>query len=73
MDKTVGYPTAIAAKMILEGIWYYYYFMHNTPLVYTGRIQRKGIVFPLTKDIYEPILKELKTYFNPATVKSTSL
>ncbi|XP_065907187.1 alpha-aminoadipic semialdehyde synthase, mitochondrial-like [Dysidea avara] len=56
MDKTVGFPTGIAAKMILE-----------------GRIPRKGIVLPVTKDIYEPILEELKTYVKPAAVLSTAL
>ena len=39
----------------------------------TGRIPRKGIVLPVTKDIYEPILEELKTYVKPAAVLSTAL
>ncbi|KAK3102273.1 hypothetical protein FSP39_010099 [Pinctada imbricata] len=43
MAKTVGLPTAIATKMILD-----------------GEIQRKGIVVPLTKDIYRPILMRLR-------------
>ncbi|XP_058047317.1 alpha-aminoadipic semialdehyde synthase, mitochondrial isoform X1 [Ahaetulla prasina] len=43
MAKTVGYPTAIAAKMILE-----------------GEINSKGMIVPLTKDIYGPILKHIQ-------------
>ncbi|XP_063783261.1 alpha-aminoadipic semialdehyde synthase, mitochondrial [Pseudophryne corroboree] len=43
MSKTVGYPTAIAAKMVLD-----------------GEIDSKGLVIPLTKDIYGPILERVK-------------
>ncbi len=43
MAKTVGYPAAIAADMILS-----------------GKITRKGVCIPVTKDIYEPILLELE-------------
>ncbi|XP_019934960.2 alpha-aminoadipic semialdehyde synthase, mitochondrial [Paralichthys olivaceus] len=43
MAKTVGYPTAIAARMVLE-----------------GEINTKGLVAPMTKDIYGPILARLK-------------
>nr|XP_020449122.1 alpha-aminoadipic semialdehyde synthase, mitochondrial isoform X1 [Monopterus albus]XP_020449123.1 alpha-aminoadipic semialdehyde synthase, mitochondrial isoform X1 [Monopterus albus] len=43
MAKTVGYPAAIAARMVLE-----------------GEISTKGLVFPLTKDIYGPALAQLK-------------
>ncbi|XP_032076395.1 alpha-aminoadipic semialdehyde synthase, mitochondrial isoform X1 [Thamnophis elegans] len=43
MAKTVGYPTAIVAKMILE-----------------GEINSKGVIVPLTKDIYGPILKRIQ-------------
>jgi len=43
MAKTVGYPAAIAADMILS-----------------GRITRKGVCIPVTKDIYEPVLTELE-------------
>jgi saccharopine dehydrogenase-like NADP-dependent oxidoreductase len=42
MAKTVGYPAAIAADMILS-----------------GKIDRKGVCIPVTRDIYEPILSEL--------------
>ena len=42
MAKTVGYPAAIAADMILS-----------------GKITRKGVCIPVTKDIYEPVLVEL--------------
>lgn len=43
MAKTVGYPVAIATKLILN-----------------GKIDKKGVVIPTTRDIYTPILKELK-------------
>lgn len=43
MAKTVGYPTAIATKMVLE-----------------GEIQKKGMIVPMTQDIYKPMLKRLK-------------
>ncbi|ESO06790.1 hypothetical protein HELRODRAFT_110863 [Helobdella robusta] len=43
MSATVGFPTAIAAKMVLQ-----------------GEIQEKGMVLPLSPDIYRPILKRLQ-------------
>ncbi|XP_054750865.2 alpha-aminoadipic semialdehyde synthase, mitochondrial-like [Lytechinus pictus] len=43
MAITVGYPVAIATKMVLE-----------------GEIQQKGVVLPLSKDIYKPILNRLQ-------------
>ena len=45
MSKTVGLPTAIATKMILEGV-----------------IKEPGIHRPTKKEIYNPILTELKDY-----------
>ncbi|NXI43943.1 AASS protein, partial [Galbula dea] len=43
MAKTVGYPTAIAAKMVLD-----------------GEIDAKGMVIPLRKDVYGPILERIR-------------
>ncbi|KAL2308952.1 hypothetical protein Nmel_005129 [Mimus melanotis] len=43
MAKTVGYPTAIAAKMVLD-----------------GEITAKGMVIPLTKNVYGPILERVQ-------------
>ncbi|XP_040018359.2 alpha-aminoadipic semialdehyde synthase, mitochondrial isoform X1 [Gasterosteus aculeatus] len=43
MAKTVGYPAAIAARMVLD-----------------GEITTKGLVVPMTKDIYGPALACLK-------------
>ncbi|KAK5621415.1 hypothetical protein CRENBAI_007638 [Crenichthys baileyi] len=43
MAKTVGYPAAIAARMVLD-----------------GEIVTKGLVVPMTKDIYGPALARLK-------------
>lgn len=42
MAKTVGYPAAIAAKMVLD-----------------GEIQNTGMVYPLTPEIYRPMLSRL--------------
>jgi len=42
-------------------------------LLFIGKIKRKGIVLPLTKDVYGPILQELKSYINPAIVESNPL
>ncbi|XP_060893053.1 alpha-aminoadipic semialdehyde synthase, mitochondrial [Labrus mixtus] len=43
MAKTVGYPAAIAARMVLE-----------------GEITTKGLVLPMTKEVYGPALARLK-------------
>ncbi|GAA6227679.1 alpha-aminoadipic semialdehyde synthase, mitochondrial [Lates japonicus] len=43
MAKTVGYPAAIAARMVLD-----------------GEISTKGLVVPMTKEIYGPALARLK-------------
>ncbi|XP_053741901.1 alpha-aminoadipic semialdehyde synthase, mitochondrial [Synchiropus splendidus] len=43
MAKTVGYPAAIAARMLLD-----------------GEITTKGLVVPMTKEIYGPALARLK-------------
>jgi len=43
MAKTVGYPIAIACKLILQ-----------------GKLKSKGVRLPVTQDIYEPVLEELK-------------
>jgi saccharopine dehydrogenase-like NADP-dependent oxidoreductase len=43
MAKTVGFPLAIATRMILE-----------------GKIKERGVLLPLSKAIYEPVLSELE-------------
>ncbi|XP_029378584.1 alpha-aminoadipic semialdehyde synthase, mitochondrial [Echeneis naucrates] len=43
MAKTVGYPAAIAARMVLD-----------------GEISTKGLVTPMTKELYGPALARLK-------------
>ncbi|KAM7003257.1 LOW QUALITY PROTEIN: alpha-aminoadipic semialdehyde synthase, mitochondrial [Tautogolabrus adspersus] len=43
MAKTVGYPAAIAARMVLD-----------------GEITTKGLVVPMTKEVYGPALARLK-------------
>uniref|UniRef100_A0AAY4BA69 Alpha-aminoadipic semialdehyde synthase, mitochondrial n=1 Tax=Denticeps clupeoides TaxID=299321 RepID=A0AAY4BA69_9TELE len=54
MAKTVGYPAAIAARMVLN-----------------GEITTKGLVVPMTKDIYAPVLKRLQEEGLHFTSKST--
>ncbi|RWS31267.1 Alpha-aminoadipic semialdehyde synthase-like protein [Leptotrombidium deliense] len=56
MAKTVGYPAAIAARMLLE-----------------GEIQEKGIVVPMSTEIYSPMLKRLKDEGISAVEKITKL
>ncbi|XP_061697496.1 alpha-aminoadipic semialdehyde synthase, mitochondrial isoform X2 [Syngnathoides biaculeatus] len=43
MAKAVGYPAAIAARMLLD-----------------GEISTKGVVVPMSKEVYGPALKRLK-------------
>ncbi|CAG01078.1 unnamed protein product, partial [Tetraodon nigroviridis] len=43
MARTVGYPAAIAARMLLD-----------------GEIRTKGLVVPMTREIYGPVLTRLK-------------
>lgn len=43
MAKTVGYPAAIAARMVLD-----------------GEITSRGLVLPMTKEVYGPALARLK-------------
>ncbi|XP_041964997.1 alpha-aminoadipic semialdehyde synthase, mitochondrial [Alosa sapidissima] len=54
MAKTVGYPAAIAAQMVLN-----------------GEITTKGLVVPMTKDIYGPVLTRLKEEGLQFTTKTT--
>jgi saccharopine dehydrogenase-like NADP-dependent oxidoreductase len=56
MAITVGYPVAIASKLIL-----------------TGEITSTGVKLPTTKDIYEPILKELESLGIKFTEKEIEL
>uniref|UniRef100_A0A8C9TUU6 Aminoadipate-semialdehyde synthase n=1 Tax=Scleropages formosus TaxID=113540 RepID=A0A8C9TUU6_SCLFO len=54
MAKTVGYPAAIAARMVLD-----------------GEIKSKGLVMPLTKNVYNPILRRLQAEGVQYTIKSS--
>lgn len=54
MAKTVGYPAAIAARMLLN-----------------GEMNVKGLVVPMTKNIYAPVLKRLQEEGLQFTTKST--
>lgn len=54
MAKTVGYPAAIAARMLLD-----------------GEIRSKGLVIPMTKEVYGPALARLKEEGIQIVSKST--
>uniref|UniRef100_A0A8C6SNZ0 Aminoadipate-semialdehyde synthase n=1 Tax=Neogobius melanostomus TaxID=47308 RepID=A0A8C6SNZ0_9GOBI len=54
MAKTVGYPVAIAARMLLD-----------------GEIRSKGLVVPMTKEVYGPALARLKEEGIQIVSKST--
>ncbi|XP_030622605.1 alpha-aminoadipic semialdehyde synthase, mitochondrial [Chanos chanos] len=54
MAKTVGYPAAIAARMVLN-----------------GELNIKGLVVPMTKNIYGPVLRRLQEEGLRFTCKST--
>lgn len=56
MAKTVGYPTGIVTKMILE-----------------EEIQDKGLVLPLSLNIYRPVLKRLKAEGIAAVTKTSEI
>lgn len=45
MSKTVGFPLAIATKMLIN-----------------GQISEKGVIMPLSKEVYNPILDELEQF-----------
>jgi saccharopine dehydrogenase-like NADP-dependent oxidoreductase len=45
MARTVGFPAAVAAQYMMEGI-----------------ITRKGVIDPTPRDVYVPVLRELKNY-----------
>uniref|UniRef100_A0A672RMX5 Alpha-aminoadipic semialdehyde synthase, mitochondrial n=1 Tax=Sinocyclocheilus grahami TaxID=75366 RepID=A0A672RMX5_SINGR len=54
MAKTVGYPAAIAVRMVLN-----------------GELTTKGLVVPMTKNIYSPVLKRLQEEGLQCITKST--
>ncbi len=56
MAKCVGFPTGIAAKMVLD-----------------KEIQKRGMVYPFTADIYKPMLIRLGNEGIHATEKSKFL
>ena len=75
MAKTVGYPAAIATKMVLDGeiqkvVWSTYN-IHNN--IINIIIYQAGMVLPFSQDIYKPILTRLKAEGISAIEKSTFL
>ncbi|KAK3526193.1 hypothetical protein QTP70_017749 [Hemibagrus guttatus] len=56
MAKSVGYPAAIAARMVLD-----------------GELNTKGLLVPVTKNIYAPVLRRLQQEGLQFLTKSTIL
>ena len=75
MAKTVGYPAAIATKMVLDGeiqkVVGSMYNPHN--IIININIYQAGMVLPFSQDIYKPILTRLKAEGISAIEKSTFL
>ena len=63
MAKTVGLPTAIAARMVLDSKIIINSFQKIFLLIYFSifveEIQTVGMVLPIQKDVYKPILNRL--------------
>lgn len=69
MAATVGFPTGIAARMVLEGLspWFYplilcihlWIFMVLS-CIPSGEIQEHGMLLPFGQSIYRPMLKRLQ-------------
>ena len=74
MAKTVGYPAAIATKMVLDGgIQKVVGRMYNPHIIINIIIYQAGMVLPFSQDIYKPILTRLKAEGISAIEKSTFL
>ena len=74
MAKTVGYPAAIATKMVLDGeIQKVMWSMYNPHNIINFIIYQAGMVLPFSQDIYKPILTRLKAEGISAIEKSTFL
>ena len=74
MAKTVGYPAAIATKMVLDGeIQKVVGSMYNPNIIINIIIYQAGMVLPFSQDIYKPILTRLKAEGISAIEKSTFL
>lgn len=61
MAKTVGYPAAIATKMVLDGkyVCYSKHFYIYKPYI-IGEIQERGCILPFAPEIYRPMLQRLR-------------
>ena len=74
MAKTVGYPAAIATKMVLDGeIQKVVGSIYNPHNIINIIIYQAGMVLPFSQDIYKPILTRLKAEGISAIEKSTFL
>ena len=59
MALTVGLPAAIATDLILKGLSFFIGKLEWFNCLQLGEISRKGVLRPVTKDIYTPILARL--------------
>jgi hypothetical protein len=71
MARSVGYTCAIIAKMMLNGL--YELSIIWLPYVIIGEIQKKGLLRPLSRDIYRPALKRLQDFGIEANTTVTQL
>jgi hypothetical protein len=60
MAKTVGLPAAIATRMLLEGMFLKNRIIFESISVCLDEIHDRGVVVPVKRTIYKPILNELK-------------
>lgn len=60
MAKTVGYPVAIATKMILDGMITRINRSIFLQRLISGEIQERGVILPFATEIYRPILSRLR-------------
>ena len=73
MAKTVGYPAAIATKMVLDGEIQKVVWKCTPHNIINIIIYQAGMVLPFSQDIYKPILTRLKAEGISAIEKSTFL
>ena len=59
MSVTVGVPAAIATELLLKGAPFRY--ADRSQFTAPGEFTRKGVLRPVTKDIYTPILDRLES------------
>ena len=74
MHKYVGYPTGIAAKMILELRYNATCQLKLYVILLVGKIQQNRIALTMNEDFFKPNLlsEELKEYLNSEVIVSSA-